>query len=57
MLTPVTFWARGERNIGGVLPLIVLTNCDEIELTYGKFAPKRIATRPRPPSRICPMRR
>ena len=25
-------------------PLIVLTNCDEIELTYGKFAPKRIAT-------------
>lgn len=44
VLTPVTFWARGERNIGGVLPLIVLTNCDEIELTYGKFAPKRIAT-------------
>ena len=32
VLEPVTFWARGERNIGGVLPLIVLTNCDEVEL-------------------------
>lgn len=32
---PVTVWARGERNIGGVLPLIVLTNCDEVALTYG----------------------
>ncbi|MDR3474675.1 MAG: glycoside hydrolase family 2 TIM barrel-domain containing protein [Devosia sp.] len=42
ILEPVTFWARGERNIGGVLPLLVLTNCDEIELTYGSNAPKRI---------------
>ena len=42
ILKPVTFWARGERNIGGVLPLIVLTNCDEIELRYGNNAPKRI---------------
>jgi len=42
ILEPVTFWARGERNIGGVLPLIVLTNCDEIELRYGDSAPKRI---------------
>lgn len=41
ILKPVTFWARGERNIGGVLPLIILTNCDEVELTYGKNAPKR----------------
>ena len=41
VLKPVTFWARGERNISGVLPLIVLTNCDEIELTYGSNAPKR----------------
>jgi beta-galactosidase len=32
VLKPVTFWARGERNIGGVLPLIILTNCDEVEL-------------------------
>ena len=42
ILKPVTFWARGERNIGGVLPLLVLTNCDEIELRYGDHAPKRV---------------
>jgi beta-galactosidase len=42
ILQPVTFWARGERNIGGTLPLIVLTNCDEIELTYGNHPPKRV---------------
>ena len=43
VLKPVTFWARGERNIGGVLPLIILTNCDEVELRYGNNAPKRVA--------------
>jgi beta-galactosidase len=42
ILKPVTFWARGERNIGGVLPLIVLTNCDEVELRYGNYPPKRV---------------
>lgn len=42
ILKPVTFWSRGERNIGGVLPLLVLTNCDEIELKYGNHAPKRV---------------
>jgi beta-galactosidase len=42
VLKPVTFWARGERNIGGVLPLIVLTNCDEVEFRYGDHPPKRI---------------
>ncbi|GLS17120.1 beta-galactosidase [Labrys miyagiensis] len=41
VLKPVTFWARGERNIGGVLPLIILTNCDEVELRYGTLT-KRI---------------
>ena len=41
ILKPVTFWARGERNIGGVLPLMVLTNCDEVELRYGAHQPKR----------------
>ncbi|KQV66307.1 glycoside hydrolase family 2 TIM barrel-domain containing protein [Rhizobium sp. Root1220] len=41
VMKPVTFWARGERNIGGVLPLIILTNCDEIELKYGNLT-KRI---------------
>lgn len=42
VMEPVTFWARGERNIGGVLPLMVLTNCDEVELRYGQNAPKRV---------------
>lgn len=42
VLKPVTFWARGERNIGGVLPLIILTNCDEVELRYGSHPPKRV---------------
>ncbi len=42
VLKPVTFWARGERNIGGVLPLIILTNCDEVELRYGTHKPKRV---------------
>jgi beta-galactosidase len=42
VLEPVTYWARGERNIGGVLPMIVLTNCDEIELRYGDGRSKRI---------------
>jgi beta-galactosidase len=42
ILQPVTFWARGERNIGGTLPLMILTNCDEVELRYGNHPPKRI---------------
>ncbi|SES44616.1 glycoside hydrolase family 2 TIM barrel-domain containing protein [Rhizobium sp. NFR03] len=42
VLQPVTYWARGERNIGGVLPLIILTNCDYLEITFGDFEPKRI---------------
>ncbi|MET3600896.1 glycoside hydrolase family 2 protein [Martelella mangrovi] len=42
VMQPVTFWARGERNIGGVLPLIILTNCDYVELSFGDDAPKRI---------------
>ncbi|KKB81216.1 beta-D-galactosidase [Devosia soli] len=42
ILKPVTFWARGERNIGGVLPLMILTNCDEVELAYGNNTPKRL---------------
>ncbi|WP_137129033.1 glycoside hydrolase family 2 TIM barrel-domain containing protein [Rhizobium sp. FY34] len=41
ILKPVTFWARGERNIGGVVPLIVLTNCDEVEFVYGDHIRKR----------------
>lgn len=43
VLQPVTYWARGEREIGGILPLIILTNCDEVELRYGDGLAKRIA--------------
>jgi beta-galactosidase len=36
VLEPVTFWARGERNIGGVIPLVIYTNCECIQLQFGK---------------------
>jgi beta-galactosidase len=42
VLQPVTYWARGERNIGGVLPLIILTNCDHVEVKFGEWPAKRI---------------
>ena len=42
VLMPVTCWARGERAIGGVLPLIVLTNCEEVSFQYGDYPAKRI---------------
>jgi beta-galactosidase len=42
VLAPATFWARGERNIGGILPLVVLTNCEAVELRYGDAPSKRI---------------
>lgn len=42
VLRPVTHWARGERSIGGVLPLIILTNCDFVEFTYGDLPSKRV---------------
>jgi len=42
IMKPVTFWARGERNIGGVLPLMVLTNCEEVELRYADRLVKRL---------------
>ena len=42
VLQPVTYWARGERNIGGVLPLIILTNCDYVEVKFGEWPAKRV---------------
>lgn len=42
VMKPVTHWSRGERAIGGVLPLIVLTNCDYIDFSFGDLPPKRI---------------
>ena len=32
VLQPLTFWSRGEREIGIVFPIYVFTNCDSIEL-------------------------
>lgn len=37
ILKPVTYWTRGERNIGGTLPLIILSNCEELELRSGSL--------------------
>lgn len=42
VLQPITFWARGERSIGGVIPLTIFTNCDYIEFKYGNQIPKKI---------------
>ena len=56
VLEPATYWARGERRVGGLLPLLVLTNCDEVELRYGdEFAVRATPDKtnyphlPRPP--------
>ncbi len=44
VLEPATLWTRGERNMGGVTPLVVFTNCDKVELlvdgkTVGTYTP------------------
>ncbi|MGL5956274.1 MAG: glycoside hydrolase family 2 TIM barrel-domain containing protein [Brevinema sp.] len=31
----VSLWARGERSVGGILPLIISTNCDYIKIYFG----------------------
>ncbi|HKM42537.1 MAG TPA: glycoside hydrolase family 2 TIM barrel-domain containing protein [Limnochordia bacterium] len=46
VLEPVTLWARGERSIGGILPLVILTNCDYVDVflageKVGQFYPDR----------------
>lgn len=35
VLEPMTFWARGERSVGGVIPLVICTNCDYIRFKFG----------------------
>ena len=35
VLEPATLWTRGDRSIGGVLPLMVFTNCDYLQCYYG----------------------
>lgn len=46
VLQAATLFARGERSIGGVDPLVVFSNCDEIDVymgdtLQGKFTPDR----------------
>ena len=43
VLEPVTYWARGEKDRCEVLPLIVLTNCDYVELKFGDFTARKAA--------------
>ena len=35
VMEPATCWARGERSVGGVIPLVIFTNCDEVAFYYG----------------------
>ena len=42
VLQPVTYWARGERSIGGAIPMLVLTNCDEVEFSIGDGPVRRV---------------
>lgn len=35
VMEPATYWSRGERNIGGVIPLVIFTNCDAVKMLYG----------------------
>ncbi len=39
VLEPVTHWSFGDRKVGGIFPLIILTNCDEITFQYGDDEP------------------
>jgi beta-galactosidase len=46
VLQAATYWARGERSVGGFDPLIVFSNCDAIEVfvgeeLLGRFLPDR----------------
>ena len=36
ILQAATLFARGERSVGGIDPLVVFSNCDEIEVYLGK---------------------
>jgi len=39
VLEPVTYWTRGERPEAAALPLIILTNCDKVEIQIGNSKP------------------
>ncbi|MEP4545653.1 MAG: glycoside hydrolase family 2 TIM barrel-domain containing protein [Saccharospirillum sp.] len=42
VMHPVTAWARGERDISGAMPLMILTNCDYLEFQYGSQPVRRV---------------
>ncbi|MEM6383223.1 MAG: glycoside hydrolase family 2 TIM barrel-domain containing protein [Pseudomonadota bacterium] len=41
ILEPATHWSFGDRKVGGIFPLIILTNCDAITFHYGDDSPLR----------------
>lgn len=46
VLRPATFWTMGDRSAGGINPLVIFSNCDEVEVffgdeRFGKFQPDR----------------
>lgn len=62
VMEPATYWSRGERSIGGIIPLVVFTNCDEVAFHYngkhlGTYQPDRQAypALPHPPVVIADM--
>lgn len=59
VLRAATTWTRGDRSEGGIDPLIIFSNCDEIEVyiggeLIGKYAPDRdtFPNLPHPPYQI-----
>ena len=59
VLEPATHWTRGDRSIGGVLPLVIFTNCDAVEAfvngeSIGKLFPEKekFPGVPHPPAMI-----
>ncbi|MBI5669678.1 MAG: glycoside hydrolase family 2 protein [Chloroflexi bacterium] len=59
VLRPATFWTMGDRSAGGINPLVIFSNCDEVEVffgdeRFGKFQPDRqeFPNLPHPPFQI-----
>ncbi|GIL12349.1 MAG: beta-galactosidase [Chloroflexota bacterium] len=59
VLRPATFWTMGDRSEGGVNPLVIFSNCDEVEVffgdaRFGRFQPdrKEFPHLPHPPFQI-----
>ncbi|HEX2907618.1 MAG TPA: glycoside hydrolase family 2 TIM barrel-domain containing protein [Phototrophicaceae bacterium] len=48
VIRPATFWTMGDCSEGGINPLVIFSNCDEVEVFFGKerfgqFPPDRAA--------------